>query len=176
MHPESERLLHAFQAALDSAEPRQEVALSDGSRFAVERDPSPGVVMRISPAGTSSTASVDSSFSMVVYAGAARRPAGYPPGLPFIPDADVSVGAGTDGRRWANWWFAEDPDGLVDELVLQSRADGWKEVPHDPALAKLGVRVVELQRGSRTRFITGATTSPAGFVSFAEYPREQEEP
>lgn len=176
MHPESERLLHAFQVALDSAEPRQEVALGDGTRFSVERDPSPGVVMRISPADTSSTASAGASFTMVVYSGAPRRPAGYPPGLPFIPDADVSVGVSPDGRRWANWWFAEDPDGLVDELIVQSRADGWKEVPHDPALAKLGVRVVELHRGTHARFITGATTAPAGFVSFAEYPREERRP
>lgn len=172
MHPESSRLLHAFQVALDGEEPEQEVSLSDGSRFAVERDPSPGVVMRIRQASSSSASADAGSFSMVVFAASPRRPAGYPPGLPFVPDADVSVGVGTDGRRWANWWFAQDTDDLVDELVAQSRVDGWKEAGPPEAAARPGVRTAELHRGPHARFITAAGAGAAGFVSLAEYPRE----
>lgn len=167
MNPEEEKLLQAFEAVLESDDPSPEVTLADGSRFAVERDPAPGIVLRIRALHGARA----SDFSMVVYAAAPEPPPGYPEELPFVPHADVSIGrSGEDGRVWANWWFATNPSGVVEAVLRQSLSDGWVEEPHDPGLSNLGVRAVELHRGERTRFITATVTSPSGFVSFAEYP------
>ena len=84
-------------------------------------------------------------------------PAGYPDGAPFIPQRQVTLSLAGHPDRLHLAWFVDGPvTGLVDELVLRSREQGW-ETRGKPAEmgGDGGVLEVELTKEGLVRTLLG---------------------
>ena len=159
MNPAELANLQAVLGALKDAPSGTEMELSDGGRARVADD-QPG------SRGIWVQNADGSGWQMRVYQPTPTRPEGYPAGMPFVPNANMSVTHGSEGNVMAVWESAE-PEPLFEELSSQAAASGWSVQPDNPIFARLpgGLRMRELKQGERTRIIMRMTAKGQGVVA-----------
>jgi len=154
----------ALRAALDRSDSPQSEIEVNGIRWLVERDPEPGVEVRLTSMGLPPVASSQHFYATTL------KPPGYPAWLPFVPGRAVSVSVwGSPECGSVAWYSLRDPGKLLDDLLEVMERDGW---PPEDNGAPLGEEVafINLQHGSRNRVIVSSGVGGEWVVVLSDYP------
>ncbi len=168
MQPDEKDLLEAVQEALHNPRYGGTVSLPGGGEATIEREPEPGIRLRLTSGGRDGTV-------VTLYAGSTSRPGIYPSGLPFVPGEDATVVDSVDGRVAVNWWTHSDPISVMDRVERESLRTGWRPAGRPgSAEAFPGLRVVQLEKeGVQRTLMAGGTGQgdETGFVSMVDEPQ-----
>ena len=123
----------------------------------------PGVLKRTRSAGMGPMA----ASVTTTYAPAKERPASYPPDLPFLPDATLSVSVFDDSAYGPIWqtFGLSNLKAALDSITRQLESAGWErmKVPADklpPGAA--------FSRGEARRFVTGMEGAGGSMIMVAQ--------
>lgn len=139
-----------------------------GMGMAVEKDPQPGVGVRMRfGAGT------DDAFTSTMYLPSSERPRGWPAEVPFLPDVGGSLTLfERAGRGFSVQWFkVPDAPAAATRIVTECRAAGWRE-SDDPAASDApavpGSTTTVLERGEVRRLVTSLVAGEMAMVQLVE--------
>jgi hypothetical protein len=107
---------------------------------------------------------------MKVWPPAAAVPAGYPAGLPFVPNRQVAVELEAGGVRVMKWWGVDRPVELVQQLIGTSVQEGWAldEAAAAPSGDAGVARRLRFARGTDERVIESVQAGHFSFVTLTE--------
>ena len=131
-----------------------------GGPIRLRKRPEPGVAFRVE-----SLASGAPEIALTAFEPADRPGPGYPVGMPFIPNLQVSVTTGpTPDRPTLAWWGVPDASGVATELVRQLERDGWEPAGEEALPPPISVRHITLRRGFEERIILATDAIAGGMV------------
>jgi len=139
-----------------------------GMGMAVEKDPEPGVGVRMRfGAGT------DDAFTSTMYLASAERPRGWPAEVPFLPDVGGSLTLfDRPDRGFSVQWFkVPDAAAAVRRIVDECRAAGWRESEEPAATgapAVPGSTTIVLEQGDVRRLVTSVVTKEMVMMQLVE--------
>jgi len=166
---ESDRELRdRLRQAVEKGGPAAALDVLSGMGFAIEKEPEPGVGMRMRfGAGT------EDAFTTTMYSGASERPAGWPAEVPFLPDVGGSLTLfDRPGRGFSVQWFrVPDPSVAVQRILSECLATGWqrRDASEPPAPSSPpGTQTVVLERDEALRTLSSVVVRDFGMVQLLE--------
>ncbi len=163
-----DQLQERLREAVARGGPDAGLAVLAEAGFSIEKDPEPGVGMRMRfGAGT------EDGFTTTMYAPSPERPLGWPREVPFLAGVGGSLTLfHRPGRGFSVQWFkVPDPAAGLKELVDQSAAEGWRVVATPtaslPPHMVLGEHVL-LERGELQRTLMSVAAKDLGMIQLVE--------
>ncbi len=161
-------LQERFREAVASGGPDAGLAILAEAGFSIEKEPEPGVGMRMRfGAGT------EDAFTTTMYAPSPERPRGWPGEIPFLAGVGGSLTLfDRPGRGFSVQWFTvPDPAAGVKELVDQSVAGGWRVM--DAPISPLPPHMVRgeyvlLERGELQRTVMSVVAKQLAMIQLVE--------
>lgn len=160
----SELLAQLFKAAEQTTQSVVELQLPKGGWLRYRRRTASEVSAQVEAEAEDGTVTI----LLRVFTSSPARPAEYPPSLPFIANAEVTINESEDAMVAV--WKASDPVATFEELSRLSIEDGWAEEESEGGRrfgAVMGIRLVKFHRADRSRALTSAQW-PAPFVSLVD--------
>ena len=156
----------AFLAAADASdEPVTEIEIQ-GRRLIVERNPEPGVLVRMRPADGSSPSTVSLHFEALD-----QRPPSYPAWLPFIPGHEASVAVWGDPEIGAvSWPEVNNPDDVITPLLEILRQEGWTGEETRTGRGSAPVEFLAFERDGRRCMVMSSSVGGESVVMLSSYP------
>ncbi len=157
-----------LRAAVAKGGPDAGFAVLAEAGFAIDKEPEPGVGMRMRfGAGT------EDAFTTTMYTASADRPRGWPGDIPFLPGVGGSLTLfDRPGHGFSVQWFkVPDVAAALKDLVDQSVVEGWRVVdtprsPLPPHMV-LGEHVL-LERGELQRTVMSVVAKDLGMIQVVE--------
>lgn len=142
-----------------------EIVGADGLTYRVRKHPAPAVKATVERRAN------DEPFELMFqfFEPAAERPADYPAGLLFMPDAESMVGgvvATVPPTRMVVWSDLDDAEQFAERVMESCRCEGWAREDDDARAYPVGP-MARFRRGPATRLITA--TQRGVFVMQSEH-------
>ena len=168
MDESNRQLRDKLREAVATGGPAAALDVLSGMGFAIEKEPEPGVGMRMRFG-----AATEDAFSTTMYAPTSERPAGWGPEIPFLPDVGGSLTLfDRPGRGFSVQWFkVPDPSAAMQQILNECLAAGWqRQDASEPAAPSSlpGTQTVVLERDEVQRTLTSVALKEVGMLQLLE--------